>query len=409
MNDDSIAGRILIIIVLGIAGLFFWPLLAVAAFLGYALSRDLSNLEPERLPVSDPRRVVRPSDPDWRNAFMQACESPAESAFLTAMIEHNQLLPSNGLLQNDALQLDMQVPIGRYRADFVINARLVVEIDGAAYHGSPEAKARDAERDQWMQSEGYHVLRIAAKTALSYPRKATSEVERAIAAHGTHKQEKAPIPNHGSFGGHVIALVRDTGHAIQAVGEAAAYVNRSTAIIITTQEAIKPLQEAISQERMIIETALKTAESKAEIDRYTADPDKRRRYEESRRMMNDAIKRASGGTYDPDGPCNVSFSHAPSVDDVRLNSHDDAEINASIEREENSLRASHSEYIRSSLSALVDRPELESHFWNRISWLDAPKVERMLRRERSQIEFGQATPSRPSQYARFITEDDIPY
>ncbi len=51
-----------------------------------------------------------------------------------------------------------QMPIGPYFADFLCrDLKLVVELDGHSHDVAPE---RDVERDQWMQSEGYTVLRF---------------------------------------------------------------------------------------------------------------------------------------------------------------------------------------------------------------------------------------------------------
>ena len=56
-----------------------------------------------------------------------------------------------------------QHPIGPYIADFYSReAQLVVEVDGAAAHGTPEAQTHDQTRDAFMQSLGLRVLRIPA-------------------------------------------------------------------------------------------------------------------------------------------------------------------------------------------------------------------------------------------------------
>jgi very-short-patch-repair endonuclease len=50
-----------------------------------------------------------------------------------------------------------QQPIGPYIVDFVhFGARLVVEADGGQHNGS----SNDAERDAWLQSQGFAVLRF---------------------------------------------------------------------------------------------------------------------------------------------------------------------------------------------------------------------------------------------------------
>ena len=56
-----------------------------------------------------------------------------------------------------------QVPIGPYVADFACHsARLVVEIDGGV-HQLPEVALRDMERDGWLASQGYRVLRFEVR------------------------------------------------------------------------------------------------------------------------------------------------------------------------------------------------------------------------------------------------------
>ena len=50
-----------------------------------------------------------------------------------------------------------QVPMGRYIADFVcVEARLIVECDGGQHAGS----TYDAERDAWLEQEGFRVIRF---------------------------------------------------------------------------------------------------------------------------------------------------------------------------------------------------------------------------------------------------------
>ncbi|HEX7757975.1 MAG TPA: endonuclease domain-containing protein [Caulobacteraceae bacterium] len=50
-----------------------------------------------------------------------------------------------------------QVPIGRFVADFVcLRHRLIVEADGEYFHDP----VRDALRDEWLNAEGFRVLRF---------------------------------------------------------------------------------------------------------------------------------------------------------------------------------------------------------------------------------------------------------
>ena len=74
---------------------------------------------------------------------------------------------------------------GQYRIDFLIAPGLVVEVDGFAYHWSPEAKARDEARRNELRLAGLFLLiytwrdirfderRVAAEIASALSRKAS--------------------------------------------------------------------------------------------------------------------------------------------------------------------------------------------------------------------------------------------
>jgi len=63
--------------------------------------------------------------------------------------------------------LRRQHPIGGYVVDFVVlSAHLVIEIDGSV-HGSDGARQADAERQAYLESQGWEVLRIPANDAMS--------------------------------------------------------------------------------------------------------------------------------------------------------------------------------------------------------------------------------------------------
>lgn len=58
------------------------------------------------------------------------------------------------------VHVDQQHRVGRYRLDFAWpELQIALEIDGW-HHRSPEGAARDAERDSWLRSKGWLVLRV---------------------------------------------------------------------------------------------------------------------------------------------------------------------------------------------------------------------------------------------------------
>ena len=53
-----------------------------------------------------------------------------------------------------------QAPIGRYVVDFVCPAKhLIIEIDGG-HHNEDDTAERDRDRQLWLESEGYRVIRF---------------------------------------------------------------------------------------------------------------------------------------------------------------------------------------------------------------------------------------------------------
>ena len=159
---------------------FAFPLaLLLSAVMAFALYSDLVGIaRGESKPKSLEEVCVE--DNYWLERFHAACESPAETAFLDAMISKYSLTPSRGQLTGSGVKLELQFPVYPYRLDFLANKRLVIEIDGAAYHSSTEAIERDTKRDQYLHSKGYQVLRIPAKHPLFKPDFAISLVEDAI-------------------------------------------------------------------------------------------------------------------------------------------------------------------------------------------------------------------------------------
>jgi very-short-patch-repair endonuclease len=69
-------------------------------------------------------------------------------------------------LRKPDLGFRRQVPIGRYVADFAcLASRLIAEVDGGV-HDLPEVQLHDVERDAWLKSEGYRVVRFGNQRVL---------------------------------------------------------------------------------------------------------------------------------------------------------------------------------------------------------------------------------------------------
>ncbi len=77
----------------------------------------------------------------------------------------------------NSMKFRRQVPIGRYVVDFLcLRHRLIVEADGP-FHNELE----DAERDAWLKSQGFRVLRFANKEIEDWPERVLEKILTAVA------------------------------------------------------------------------------------------------------------------------------------------------------------------------------------------------------------------------------------
>jgi very-short-patch-repair endonuclease len=75
-----------------------------------------------------------------------------------------------------------QAPIGRYFADFAAHGpSLIIEVDGAIHERLPDVAARDAERQRWLEGEGYRVLRFTNEQVRNELHECVETVRRHLA------------------------------------------------------------------------------------------------------------------------------------------------------------------------------------------------------------------------------------
>ncbi|WP_454888281.1 endonuclease domain-containing protein [Sphingobium herbicidovorans] len=171
-------------------GFIFFPLFFLGGLIAWSVYRDIVEAPARRAQQAEIDASI--NAPVSVEDIRWACESPAEAAFLDAMISAYSLQTGPGAIEGQGLRLRSQISMGRlriytghassqYRADFLVDDKLVVEIDGATYHSSPEAVARDRQRDEDMRREGYTVLRIPAQLVFQNSVEAVKRVENARA------------------------------------------------------------------------------------------------------------------------------------------------------------------------------------------------------------------------------------
>lgn len=78
--------------------------------------------------------------------------------------------------------LAAEVPVlgNRYRADYKLAPAVLLEVDGYAYHSSPEAKAADSRRRNALRSAGYTIIEADWITVVHHPEQLRAEIERVL-------------------------------------------------------------------------------------------------------------------------------------------------------------------------------------------------------------------------------------
>jgi len=267
-KNKTIWRRIGIIAVLLPVCFFFPFMLLVIGWLIWTIYQDLQAPSIISVPPAPTWRDVKAGDEDWLSKFCAGCESPAEEQFLRAMVTAFNLTPDNGKLISPTLTLEMQVSVGNYRFDFVANGRQVIEIDGAAWHSSPEQKGRDRIRDAFSVGEGYRVLRIPAKVVFNTPDQAISQV-KAVMVETPHYTRPARPQS--------AAPRKSLSQHLSAIADGVNALDRFVDVASTKQKALAGFKSAISTEQMLLEALV--SETERDIRRDAMPPLARKNYE----------------------------------------------------------------------------------------------------------------------------------
>ena len=347
-----------------LVGFLWWPVFLLAALSAYALVNDLSETKkPEPDAWFARKWTTTAADPRWRSDFLRFCESPAEAAFLNAMIDDYGLQPQKGALQGGGLTLELQVKMHDYRVDFLAQGWLVIEVDGEAYHSSAEAVMNDRQRDEFMVGRGYRVLRLPAKLVFGTPAAAVAKV-RAALDHGQPviKSSAGPAedrsPKTSRFKAGLVLEELNTG------------IERTRAI----RAAMSGPEMTFSLERRVINSALDSAERAIKIEDYLGDdPAKRASFDKFNQELRTALGRSDRKQPDqssnqrPDGTVMVTSLTAPET-------HPTVAINDAIQNAYRRLLAERSRYLITQRHRLRDNPALQERAKRRLAELGCPEV-----------------------------------
>ena len=83
-------------------------------------------------------------------------------------------------LKTYPIQFRRQYPIGPYFADFFcFQGKLIVELDGSQ-HYTPDEKEYDRKRTEYLQQQGYSVLRLSNRDVMAQFRSVCEAVDTAV-------------------------------------------------------------------------------------------------------------------------------------------------------------------------------------------------------------------------------------
>lgn len=267
----NLAGRLAMVLGLSLGGLVFPWLFLPAALIAWSLLEDWRKPAPAPETVPPLWRATAQT-PDWEQYFLNLCESPAETAFLRAMLQAHRLLPESGRLRGAGFTLALQVKMPPYRVDFLVNDKLIVEIDGATYHSSPEARARDRQRDAALGARGYVTLRIPAKLVFEAPDVAVGQVETAWAALSVPSGPAVPATQ--QLGRATMKTIQGLKAMTEKFGAALEAVNQSLEDSRERQRVTDALlvpRTVFETERVHIEGAMALARQRVEIEAWLSD------------------------------------------------------------------------------------------------------------------------------------------
>lgn len=110
-----------------------------------------------------------------------------------------------------------QHPVFGYIPDFVcIGQKLIIEIDGG-YHLADEQPELDAERTQWLNKAGFHVLRFTNEEVLSDIDSVLEEISDMIDLESlpSSKSNQSPLPLGGAGGGFRVGMGYDVHQLVE--------------------------------------------------------------------------------------------------------------------------------------------------------------------------------------------------
>jgi len=117
--------------------------------------------------------------------LMARCQTDIERLWLSRFVVHR---PGGTLIE-------VQKQVGPYRVDFLLNARVVVEIDGYQFHRrTRDELVHEYERDRYLIMQGLTILRFTGGEVWADPDRCAATVLEYLAAWPSVAGTESPAP-----------------------------------------------------------------------------------------------------------------------------------------------------------------------------------------------------------------------
>jgi len=208
-------------------------------------------------------QTVTTANPNWLDLFDDLCDSPPEIELLHAFVESYGLTPHDGTLQSRILKLRLQVPMKPYRVDFLINDKIIVEVDGKTYHSSEHSVKRDLGRDNYFHGQGFAVIRIPAQDIFADAQAAVAKIMRS-------SELKLNPPPQSAVKSKPFNLSDALAGIGKAISDVNSFVEQAQVTAKVGKDALAEQREAFYRESKAIDRAISVALKRRDGERYRA-------------------------------------------------------------------------------------------------------------------------------------------
>ncbi|CAN7636338.1 DUF559 domain-containing protein [Rhizobium sp. LjRoot98] len=260
------------------------------------------------------------------------------------------------------MELDIQTEYKPYRLDSLVNKWLVVEVDGAAWHSSPEAAERDGIRDEFFVAKGFRVLRIPAKVVFNTPAKAVEMVCAAVA------RCRPPAPKVVTKSP-PISVAKTFTNSMNFVDEFLDHMDAHVTKERAIQEALGPSKQTFDTEKMVIASALENAKKSIALEeQLSANANLRKHYDAAHAEL-DRLMRSTRSNHGRSDATTITISPMswPPV-------HPDPDINAAILAKSFNLHGNRTHYFDGVRQQLSKDRRLSPHVQSNLERLGCHAV-----------------------------------